>query len=92
LILESLDIDGDGDDDFSFDVAIEPDAGPDVDLDTLPDFYAIKVESDDFTQGQDIAVTLDGSHLFGSGPIEDFNGIAIPEGESRPMTFDATCT
>ena len=38
-----------------------------------------------------ITAELSGTSISGSGPISDYNGIAIPFGETAEMTFEANC-
>lgn len=86
------DFDGDGTEGPSIDVFVEPGRlelfgeGPD----DAPDFSASYWEGFG-DASQEIVYELDGGSISGSGPVQDFNGVAWPFGESREMSFEASC-
>lgn len=85
------DVDGDGTPDVNFDMYVVPDLDAGDSVSSLPDFFASKVETSTYTEGEDVELVITGTTVSGSGPIEDFNGVAIPIGETRPMTFEVRC-
>ena len=91
---EDYDFDSDGELDTSLDLFIEVGKTEmfGEGSDDQPDWAASKVDSASMTFGEDISVEFDGTTLSGSGPINDFNGVAVPFGETAPMTFQATCS
>lgn len=91
IVAETVDLDGDSTVDISFDMFVVPNVAAGVDVSNLPDFYASKVKTSSFSEGDDIVVTVSGTRVSGSGPIEDFNGVAAPDGQTLPMTFDVQC-
>lgn len=87
---DTIDLDGDGTDDLNFDLVVTYDGGSN-DSSSVPEFYASKVVTSTFTEGEDVTVTVDGSSVSGSGPIEDFNEVAAAAGTTLPMTFAVRC-
>jgi hypothetical protein len=89
-----FDFDGDGASDVTVDLSVEVGktevfgSGGDDE----PSFSANKIDSATLKSGEDITFTFDGNTISGAGPIADFSGVAVPFGETVPMTFDATCT
>lgn len=83
------DFDGDGEAGPYIDVYVEPGRvelfgeGPD----DAPDFAASYFDG----FGEEITYELNDGRITGSGPISDFNGVAIPFGETGEMTFEAFC-
>ena len=87
------DLDGDGEEGPSIDIFVEPGRtelfgdGPD----DAPDFTASYW--DGFSDpSMEITYELSDGVARGSGPIQDYSGIAIPFGENGEMTFEASCT
>lgn len=87
------DLDGDGVEGPSVDIFVEPgrtelfgDAPDDA-----PDFTASYW--DGFSDpSMEITYELSAGVARGSGPVQDYSGIAIPFGENGEMTFEASCT
>lgn len=86
------DFDGDGTEGPSIDVFVEPGKtelfgeGPD----DAPDFSASYFEGI-ADPSQEIVYELSDGRITGRGPVQDFNGVAFPFGESREMSFEASC-
>ncbi len=91
---DGFDFDNDGEGDTTFDLFVEVGKSElfGSGADDQPDWSASKLDAATMQTGEDITVQLDGGTLSGSGPIQDFNGVAIPFGESVDMTFQATCS
>jgi hypothetical protein len=88
------DFDGDGVEDVTLDIMVEV-GKTEVfgsGADDQPDWSASKLDSSSMQMGEEIDVTFDGNSITRSGPIEDFYAVAVPFGESVPMTFEATCS
>ncbi|NND75393.1 MAG: hypothetical protein HKN44_10345 [Ilumatobacter sp.] len=88
---ETVDLDGDGTSDVNFDIFVVATPAVGEDASGYPEFYASKVQTSDFSEGDDLVLNVAGTTVSGSGPIEDFNGIVISTGETLPMTFEARC-
>lgn len=87
------DFDGDGTEGPSIDVFVDPGR---TELfgdspDDAPAFSASYWEGFG-DASQEIVYELSDGRISGSGPVQDFNGIAWPFGESREMSFEASCT
>ena len=87
------DLDGDGVDGPTVDIFVEPGRtelfgdGPD----DAPDFTASYWEG--FSDpSEEIVYELSNGLARGSGPVQDYSGIAIPFGERGEMEFEASCT
>jgi hypothetical protein len=87
------DLDGDGEPDHTVDVTVEVGkielfgSGPD----DAPNYSASYIEAY-ASPDTVIEYELADGRISGSGRIQDFNGVAIPFGESAEMTFEASCT
>ncbi len=88
---DTVDLDDDGSPDVNFDMYVVPDVEAGDSVTDLPDFFASKVETSTFSEGEDIVLSVTATTVSGSGPIEDFHGVAIPLGETLPMSFEARC-
>lgn len=86
------DFDGDGEEGASIDVFVEVGKTElfGSGADDQPNWSASYYEGfgDD---SRAISAELSGTTISGSGPISDYNGIAIPFGETAEMTFEANC-
>lgn len=91
VVFQRFDFDNDGVVDVEFDVSVESIPRDDQDFDDLPDFFAAKVESADFTEGEDLTYSITTTRLSGGGPIGDLNGVAVPFDQTVSMTFDVEC-
>lgn len=87
------DIDSDGEVDESVTVSVEVGktemfgSGPD----DQPDWYAA-VTAFGGVETREFEYQLSDGRITGEGTIQDFNGVAIPFGESVPFSFEAGCT
>ena len=89
----STDFDGDGQLDTSATVAVEV-GRTDLSVEPSedhPDYYATSTRTGSF-EYREFEHTLEGTRLFGSGEIQDYNAIALPFGETAEFTFDVSCT
>lgn len=92
ISMSNDDFDGDGDESQYIDVFVE--VGK-TELfgsggDDQPDWsasYTDEFENPDM----EIVAELNGSTASGNGPIQDYNAVAIPFGESVDMSFEASC-
>ena len=91
VVFQQFDFDNDGVVDVEFDVSVESIPDDDQDFDDLPDFFAAKVDSADFTEGEDLTYSITDTRLTGGGPISDLNGVAAPLDQTVPMTFEVSC-
>ncbi len=91
---DSFDFDSDGEDDTTLDVYVEVGRTEMFGSggDDQPDWTATKVDSATIVIGEDVTVDFDGDNIAGGGPISDYNGVAVPFGETAPMTFEASCS
>lgn len=91
VVFQRFDFDNDGVVDVEFDVSVESIPRDDQDFNDLPDFFAAKVDSADFTEGEDLTYSITATRLSGAGPIGDLNGVAAPIDQTLPMTFEVEC-
>lgn len=91
---DGFDFDGDGEGDATLDVFVEVGRAEMFGSggDDQPDWSASKIDSAAMSMGEDLTVDFDGNNITGGGPISDYNGVAIPFGETAPMTFEAACS
>lgn len=88
LYISVIDLDDDGLPETTFDLYLLTD--PDSD-ELAAEYSVVGVDSTTLSSGFEVDLSMTTDRITASGPIEDLNALAIPEGETRPMTLDIRC-
>jgi len=90
IVVDQIDVDRDGTLDPVIEVSVDLDGVVDTGTD-VAEFSASNVDTSGGAGNTAVNYRIDGTRISGDGRMIDFNGVAFPTNDPRPMRFEALC-